>query len=375
MNEPGKLTRDELYQMVWDRPTVQVSAELGISDVMVGKICKRMNVPKPPLGYWRRRETGKSVKNTPLPAATDRTISTVYLNRTVDTSADAIPPEIRTLIEREHLAENQVQISPVLENAHPLVERAGLYFQTVDHSQKEAVSLPQREGYLNISVSAPLVDRALRIMDALIKSLEHRGYEVLVAEDPWRGEATRIRKKGEEIEIALYEQINNVRRELTPDEKKKPPYLILDLLEACPTGKLTVKIRSRYSNYEVWRDRKGLALEDRLNEVMTGVILMLEPLVLDARRKADAEERRREFIRKQEEEKTRREKLEKDAARWAACDNMRNYLKAYRARLIEKHGRIIEGSDEAAWLKWAENYVDSVDPLRSITGGQDAPPY
>lgn len=371
MNEPLKLTRNELYRMVWDRPTVQVSAELGISDVMVGKICKRMNVPKPPLGYWRRKETGNYVTIAPLPAATDGTISTVYLNRTVDTSADAIPAEVRTLIEREHLPENRIRISPVLENAHPLVERARLYFETADRSPKEAVSLPQREGYLNISVSASLVDRALRVMDALVKALEHRGYEVVVSEDHWRGEATRIGKEGEEIEIALYEQVNNVRRVLTPEEKKKPPYLITDLLEACPTGKLTVKIRSRFSNYEVWRDKKGLTLEDRLNEVVIGVISMLEFMVLEARRKVEAEERRRELIRQREVEKVRREKLEKDAAQWGACHNIRNYLKAYRARLLEKRGGIIEGSDEAVWLKWAENYVDNVDPLSSISASDD----
>jgi hypothetical protein len=34
-------SRQQLYQLVWSKPSIEVAQELGISDVMLGKICKQ----------------------------------------------------------------------------------------------------------------------------------------------------------------------------------------------------------------------------------------------------------------------------------------------------------------------------------------------
>jgi len=60
-------TREQFYEKVWSVPATKVAAEFGISDVMVGKICKSYNIPKPYLGYWAKLEHGKKPKRTPLP--------------------------------------------------------------------------------------------------------------------------------------------------------------------------------------------------------------------------------------------------------------------------------------------------------------------
>ncbi len=56
--EPYFLSREALYIKVRETPTVKFAKEFGISDVAIGKICKRLDVPKLPLGYWRKVETG-----------------------------------------------------------------------------------------------------------------------------------------------------------------------------------------------------------------------------------------------------------------------------------------------------------------------------
>lgn len=58
-------TREELVQMVWDRPILQLSKELGVSDVAIKKWCVKMGVPVPGRGYWRKIEAGTMEK---LPA-------------------------------------------------------------------------------------------------------------------------------------------------------------------------------------------------------------------------------------------------------------------------------------------------------------------
>lgn len=45
------LTREELFALVWEKPTQELAKELGVSDVAVGKLCARLQVPKPPRGY------------------------------------------------------------------------------------------------------------------------------------------------------------------------------------------------------------------------------------------------------------------------------------------------------------------------------------
>ena len=52
-----KLSREELYELVWSKPMTHASKELGISDVMLGKLCKQRNVPRPPRGYWAAQQS------------------------------------------------------------------------------------------------------------------------------------------------------------------------------------------------------------------------------------------------------------------------------------------------------------------------------
>jgi hypothetical protein len=61
-----KFTRQALYDLVWSKSTVQIAKDFGISDVALAKVCKKHQIPKPPLGYWARVQNGHPVKKTPL---------------------------------------------------------------------------------------------------------------------------------------------------------------------------------------------------------------------------------------------------------------------------------------------------------------------
>lgn len=62
------LSRAELFALIWERPSTQVAHELGVSDVALGKLCRQLQVPKPPRGYWARVASGRTPKRPPLPA-------------------------------------------------------------------------------------------------------------------------------------------------------------------------------------------------------------------------------------------------------------------------------------------------------------------
>lgn len=63
-----ELSREELFALVWERPTQEVAKELGVSDVAIAKLCARLQVPKPPRGYWARVRSGQTPRRPPLAA-------------------------------------------------------------------------------------------------------------------------------------------------------------------------------------------------------------------------------------------------------------------------------------------------------------------
>lgn len=65
------ISREELFALIWEKPTVEVARDMGISDVAVAKLCARLQVPKPPRGYWARVETGQATPRPPLRAFRD----------------------------------------------------------------------------------------------------------------------------------------------------------------------------------------------------------------------------------------------------------------------------------------------------------------
>lgn len=53
---PDKKTLEEL---VWSKPTTALAKEFGVSDKAVEKLCKKLEVEKPPRGYWTKKKFNK----------------------------------------------------------------------------------------------------------------------------------------------------------------------------------------------------------------------------------------------------------------------------------------------------------------------------
>ncbi|BCA81006.1 hypothetical protein [Desulfuromonas sp. AOP6] len=80
-----KINREALFALIWERPASEVAKDLGISDVALGKLCQRLQVPKPPRGYWAKLKAGRILKRPPLKAfkeESQREISTRHQKTT-----------------------------------------------------------------------------------------------------------------------------------------------------------------------------------------------------------------------------------------------------------------------------------------------------
>lgn len=56
------LSRLELYELIWQVPTHTVAARLGLSDVGLAKICRKLHIPRPWRGFWSAKAAGRALR-------------------------------------------------------------------------------------------------------------------------------------------------------------------------------------------------------------------------------------------------------------------------------------------------------------------------
>src|SRR5437899_5242652 len=62
-----EVRREELYTQVWSEPMVRLAKRYGVSDVALAKVCRKLDIPVPPRGYWRRLQSGRRPAPPALP--------------------------------------------------------------------------------------------------------------------------------------------------------------------------------------------------------------------------------------------------------------------------------------------------------------------
>jgi hypothetical protein len=59
--------RATLHEQVWSKAVQEVARSYWISGVRLGKVCRALNVPVPPRGYWARVRSGYPARRPALP--------------------------------------------------------------------------------------------------------------------------------------------------------------------------------------------------------------------------------------------------------------------------------------------------------------------
>jgi len=78
------LHREALYKEVWETPILQLAKKYGLSDVGLAKICRRMQIPLPPRGYWAKEAHGHKVKRRSLQTLDDTGLAQVVLDKSAE---------------------------------------------------------------------------------------------------------------------------------------------------------------------------------------------------------------------------------------------------------------------------------------------------
>jgi ankyrin repeat protein len=61
----ARYDREKLYNEVWSEATQKVAARYGVSDVALTKVCRQLNIPKPPRGYWAKKAARQPLPRRP----------------------------------------------------------------------------------------------------------------------------------------------------------------------------------------------------------------------------------------------------------------------------------------------------------------------
>ncbi|HLE00572.1 MAG TPA: hypothetical protein VJB59_09950 [Bdellovibrionota bacterium] len=365
------LTREELYNLVWSKPTTQLATEFGVSDVAIAKACRRYDIPKPPLGYWAKIRNGHMVRRNPLPAKKKEHSDQIVFQGQQQPEPPEPTPEIKIKMEQEALPENAIIIPDDLRSAHVLVRKTKDALQQLEPDEYGRVR-PRIEGCLNIHVAKDSVRRALLIWQGLIKALDRRGHRIDVIQDrgQWSSGAWRtfVIIEQERVEVRMEEPTKRYNREPTEKEKK---WGYWKKWGYNPTGKLNIIIEesSSYVGQRNWTDTDQMPIETRLNDFISALLLCAESMrirALDNARRAKEEEARRkiweEERKRAEREQARINDLETRLKSWEYSNNLRAFIKSIEERLATSGAIAIEPK-LLHWLEWVKKHIDANDPV------------
>jgi len=187
---------------------------------------------------------------------------------------------------------------------------------------------------------------------------------------------TTLTLQGQDLEIRLVEDGPRKEREPTEKErqemKKYGSVYFPNLYVYEPTGRLKLGIIGSFRSdiQKAVADGKQQRVEQRLNEF---VVKLEEEAVrrkqhneyLERQRRAWEEEarRRREREERQRKEIERFKALEEEVRNWKRAEDIRSYVSAAEAQVLQDSKAIDPGSELGQWIVWARQKADWLDPL------------
>jgi hypothetical protein len=352
-----------------------------MSDRGLAKNCAQMRVPVPGRGYWAKKAVGKNPARTPLPdlppnsSVTPKDITLTIVSSSESDSASSsdapaapapVPEPVALQNAYEAEAKNRITVPATLRVPHRLTQRT-LESLDADAHHPEPDWQYKPEPRLAIDVSKPLLKRAIRIMDALVKALDRREWKLTISrrgEDRYQARyATYVSVLGHSICIGIREPTGRVRDATVPTGRAK--------YREERTGRLALTIYT--SEDKVEREiveTEGVPLEHRLNDFVIEIVSLAHKLSELHRERLAEWERERVELQRREEERRRREDdaarmraLERQANEWAISVNLLAYVAELRAVAQSRPEGVESGSELAAWLDWAEAHAKARDPF------------
>lgn len=368
--------RETLYKEIWAAPVTEIAKRYQVSDVAIHKVCKSLNIPRPPRGYWAKVRAGKPVSIKPLPKTEGQTEK-----MGIRTGLDVRQQNEKGILaflsdeDRRVIFSIAAQI-PVLDpNArfHPLIMA---YRKVIDEWEKQQRARVAK-GWKKLAathapalaetVSAQSQDRAFRIIDQLIRVMEPlgcsltdtlnfvvNGETVTLSFSEFTDRIDHVPTIEENLQLLKYEEARKRNSYASKPQVRKYDYIF--------NGRLKVVI----DNKKHFRDCQSYVLEDRLGDIMIELYEAAER-TKKAREVREEEERRYQEEQRRKEEFRERYDIEVDrtfaltnmAADYDIACKIRSFIAA-----VETSG--VSDEQTGKWVEWAKSKADWYDPIVAL---------
>jgi hypothetical protein len=399
--DPLTLSREDLYELVWSKPMLELAKDFGLSDVALAKRCRKLGIPVPGRGYWARVEAGQTPRQPRLRKREDQdrdySALTFDVPREKVTESDSAPPALA-----EHAAVH-VKIQNIelpgdvdLLRASAVVKRMAVSLKRPWRKEIIWNRGEHRGPTMRLNVSEPAEDRALRICERLAAAADSLGWKFQTPPAPEESRRTYRHEpepevpkfgvfmvEGEALSLRVDERQRRIDYVLTESEKAKRRrgvYAYTPRWDYVATGELRVYLSEGDSSYarKTWKDGAKKRVEDDTRAIL---IAMADEAF---RIKADREQQRVwEIERRRQQElelqlSNRRaantklvHELEAQAGAWFRAKLLRFYIRAMRREIDDVRLEAKLQDRPVDFIAWAEHYVDQLDPLRKTPHDPD----
>ena len=397
------VNREDLFKEVWAEPMTTIAKRYKVSSSFLARVCKRMNVPRPPRGYWAKLKVGRTTPQPQLP--------------------DARPgDELEWLRSGERERVSEVLPKPPMDvgkkrrrrkrdrpSCHRLLVDIQEYFDNAKVSELGYLR-PKKRKLVDVFVTKETLARALDVANEIFLALEDSGYEVTLTYRLFRPDVDERIESGQKrysfetwspshptivylgtvpIGLTIFELSEEIkvvswRNKYVPisgitekDRLKMKREYTWETTRDRPTGRLCLRATSPYYHTpweQQWRESKPGTLQKKipsiircLREASPGIAEGVEAAHREAEiRQKEWEEQQRQW--KREREEARRVKAYNDSReqllglieKWSLACRIEGFFES----LVRREQDIDQQDREAFRVRF--------DRAREMFGGTDA---
>jgi hypothetical protein len=349
-----KLTRQELYDLVWGESMLSLAKKYAISDVGLRKKCRSMEIPIPNAGYWAKVKYGKKV-------AERRPLGDFNGEQTVSLRPRGASNEIEmyhTAMKKVIESDNRINLNVPerLTNPDKMIVSAKEYFNRKDVMKEAKLFISSTENELRIKVRPITLERTFRFLDTLIKAIRMRGFEIKTT---YQGSFFVYEQ--EEYQFFCHENLTEI-----------PSLTVLKKSEIQYTSQLCLYVKYGWNSRE-WKDGKK-PLEEQISSIIATLELKGRKNTEEriAREKRWANEKAKELKEKALQDRKERElnnfkALFKKAKRHDKAEMIRSYADKLEMNAISRNALTDKKKEYIEWARkkadWYDPFIESEDEL------------
>lgn len=363
-----RITRDELYQMVWEKPMIRLAKEFGITGNGLAKICHRLDVPYPPRGYWAKKEAGKPVVTLKLPPRRDGIPNAEDIFPTPPKTAPFAAAE-RAAATAANLARDVV-VSDSNNNLHPRI-RAWI----ADHKKRQKEREQENRGRRrDIGWASPLIpdltERDLyrfRATSAIFHAVEKAGGKI--DKESASGKVTFL-INGHQVECLIVEKMVQSLKQWE-EQRKWTAFAEYCKSGLDPSGFLRLSVTTYLQGRRPeWVETQKIKI-GQLIPIFVGAVVAAGPILEEMKREReeqqkryrDEEARRYEARRLREIDEKRWNKFREYAVNWDERQTLLTFLAEIEARLENEAEATVSDRTLAEWVEWAKAKTEALNPF------------